>query len=81
MNRKSVFRNVAIFVLILLALWGWSFMRDNSREYRAVDTSVALSQLNVKNAKSIQIDDREQQLRIELKKPIEVGEKNKKKET
>ena len=84
MNRKTVFRNVAIFVLILLGLWGWSFMRDSSREYRGVDTSVALTQLNVKNAKSVQIDDREQQLRIELKKPIEVGEKAKgkdKKET
>ncbi|WP_161928445.1 ATP-dependent zinc metalloprotease FtsH [Gordonia crocea] len=81
MNRKTVFRNVAIFVLILLGLWGWSLMRDNSREYRAVDTSVALTQLNVKNAKSIQIDDREQQLRIELKKPIQVGDPKKKKET
>ena len=29
-----------------------------------VDTSVALTQLNVKNAKSVQIDDREQQLRM-----------------
>ncbi len=83
MNRKSVFRNVAIFVLILLALWGWSFMRDNSREYRSVDTSIALTQLNVHNAQSVQIDDREQQLRITLKKPIEVGQdkRTKKKET
>ncbi|NNG98324.1 ATP-dependent zinc metalloprotease FtsH [Gordonia araii] len=76
MNRKSVFRNVAIFVLILLALWGWSFMRDSSREYHAVDTSDALTQLNVKNAKSVEIDDREQQLRIVLKKPIPLKEKD-----
>ncbi|MFT4199730.1 ATP-dependent zinc metalloprotease FtsH, partial [Gordonia sp. (in: high G+C Gram-positive bacteria)] len=76
MNRKTVFRNVAIFVLILLALWGWSSMRDNSREYRAVDTSIALSQLNAKNAKSVQIDDREQQLRVELKNPIQVDAKS-----
>ncbi|MFT3901174.1 MAG: ATP-dependent zinc metalloprotease FtsH [Gordonia sp. (in: high G+C Gram-positive bacteria)] len=76
MNRKTVFRNVAIFVLILLALWGWSSMRDSAREYHSVDTSVALTQLNVKNAKSVEIDDREQQLRIELKNKIPLKEKD-----
>ncbi|GAC68131.1 ATP-dependent zinc metalloprotease FtsH [Gordonia soli] len=75
MNRKTVFRNLAIVALIVLALWGWSVMRDSGREYRAVDTSIALTQLNVKNTKFIQIDDREQQLRIELKEPIKVDDK------
>ena len=63
MNRKTVFRNLAILALILLALWGWSVMSDSGREYRGVDTSVALQQLNDKNTKFISIDDREQQLR------------------
>ncbi|MDL9945287.1 ATP-dependent zinc metalloprotease FtsH [Gordonia sp. ABSL11-1] len=72
MNRKSVFRNLAIVALIVLALWGWSVMRDSGREYRSVDTSVALTQLNVKNTGRIDIDDREQTLRIELKEPIKV---------
>jgi cell division protease FtsH len=74
MNRKTVFRNLAILALILLALWGWSVMSDSGREYRGVDTSVALQQLNDKNTKFISIDDREQQLRIELKSPIKVND-------
>ncbi|WP_055474413.1 ATP-dependent zinc metalloprotease FtsH [Gordonia sp. HS-NH1] len=74
MNRKTVFRNLAILALILLALWGWSVMSDSGREYRGVDTSVALQQLNDKNTKFVSIDDREQQLRIELKSPIKVND-------
>ncbi len=70
MNRKTVFRNLAILALVLLALWGWSVMSNSDREYRGgVDTSVALEQLNKKNTKFISIDDREQQLRIELNSP------------
>ena len=76
MNRKTVFRNLAILALILLALWGWSVLRDSDREYTAVDTSVALSQLADKNAKFISIDDREQQLRIELNKSIKHDDKD-----
>lgn len=76
MNRKTVFRNLAIVLLILLALWGWSSMRDSSREFRAVDTNVALTQLNTKsNVEFVQIDDREQRLRISLRKPIVVNAK------
>ena len=75
MNRKTVFRNLAILALIVLALWGWSVMRDSGREYAGVDTSVALTQLNTKNTKFIQIDDREQQLRIETKEPVKVDDK------
>lgn len=72
MNRKSVFRNLAILALIVLAIWGWTAMRDSGREYKGVDTSVALTQLNTKNTNRIDIDDREQTLRIELKQPIKV---------
>ncbi|MGW0039578.1 ATP-dependent zinc metalloprotease FtsH [Gordonia sp. NPDC003376] len=74
MNRKTVFRNLAIVAVIVLAFWGWSVWRDGDRDYTAVDTSVALTQLNVKNTKSIQIDDREQQLRIETNTPVKVGD-------
>ncbi|MFT4126292.1 MAG: ATP-dependent zinc metalloprotease FtsH [Gordonia sp. (in: high G+C Gram-positive bacteria)] len=72
MNRKTVFRNLAIVAVVVLAFWGWSVWRDNDRDYQAVDTSVALTQLNIKNAKSIQLDDREQQIRIETKTPVPV---------
>ncbi|GAA2063174.1 ATP-dependent zinc metalloprotease FtsH [Williamsia deligens] len=71
MNRKTVFRNLAIVAVIVLAIWGWSVLRDGNREYKSVDTSVALTQLNTKNVNSVQIDDREQQLRLELKDEVD----------
>ena len=64
MNRKTVFRNLAILALILLVLWGWSAMRSTDRGFRGVDTSVALTELNKKNVEFVQIDDREQTLRV-----------------
>ncbi|MFT3716118.1 MAG: ATP-dependent zinc metalloprotease FtsH [Gordonia sp. (in: high G+C Gram-positive bacteria)] len=72
MNRKKLFRNLAIIAVVLFALWGFSALRADDREYTPVDTSVAMTQLNDKNAKSIQIDDREQRLRIETKDPVTV---------
>ena len=41
--------------------------RDDTRGFRPVDTSVAVAQINGDNVNSAQIDDREQQLRLELK--------------
>ncbi|GAB19202.1 ATP-dependent protease FtsH [Gordonia effusa NBRC 100432] len=79
MNRKTVFRNLAIVLLIILAIWGWSAMRDSNREYKTVDTYVALTQLNTKsNVEFVQIDDREQRLRISLKEPAVVNNKGEK---
>ena len=75
MNRKTVFRNLAILALILLVLWGWSAMRSTDRGFRGVDTSVALTELNKKNVEFVQIDDREQTLRVTLKTPIKVDDK------
>jgi len=50
-------------------LLGWSFFyfSDDTRGYKPVDTSVAMAQISSDNVKSAQIDDREQQLRLELK--------------
>ena len=75
MNRKTVFRNLAVVALVVLALWLWGVARDDGREYSPVDTSVALTQLNTKNAEFVQIDDREQMLRISLKEPIKTDDK------
>jgi len=51
-------------------LLGWSFFyfSDDTRGYKPVDTSVAMAQINSDNVTSAQIDDREQQLRLDLKK-------------
>ncbi|MEU7139140.1 ATP-dependent zinc metalloprotease FtsH [Nocardia sp. NPDC046473] len=68
MNRKTVFRTLAIVSGILLVIYAFSYFGNDTRGWKSVDTSVALSQLNDKsNVKNVQIDDREQQLRIELK--------------
>ncbi|WP_336087541.1 ATP-dependent zinc metalloprotease FtsH [Nocardia sp. SSK8] len=67
MNRKTVFRTLAIISGIMLMIWLFSYLGDDTRGWESVDTSVALSQLNDKaNVKNVQIDDKEQQLRIEL---------------
>src|SRR5690606_16909877 len=68
MNRKTVFRTLAIVSGILLVIYAFSYFGDDTRGWQGVDTSVALSQLQDKdNVESVQIDDREQQLRIDLK--------------
>ncbi|MGI5221844.1 ATP-dependent zinc metalloprotease FtsH [Nocardia sp. CA-290969] len=68
MNRKTVFRTLAIIAGILLVIYLFSYFGNDTRGWQSVDTSVALNQLNDKeNVTHVQIDDREQQLRIELK--------------
>ena len=67
MNRKTVFRNLAIVAGILLVIYAFSYFSNDTRGWKSVDTSVALSQITDKNVKSVQMDDREQQLRIKLK--------------
>ncbi|WP_280397601.1 ATP-dependent zinc metalloprotease FtsH [Nocardia carnea] len=68
MNRKTVFRTLAIIAGILLVIYLFSFFGNDTRGWQNVDTSVALEQLkNKDNITHVQIDDREQQLRIELK--------------
>ncbi|WP_433491513.1 ATP-dependent zinc metalloprotease FtsH [Nocardia grenadensis] len=67
MNRKTVFRTLAIIAGILLVIYLFSYFGNDTRGWQSVDTSVAISQLTDKeNVAHVQIDDREQQLRIEL---------------
>src|SRR5437899_10186209 len=69
MNRKTVFRNLAIVAGILLVIYLVSYFSNDTRGWKNVDTSVALTQLADKsNVKQTQIDDKEQQLRITLNK-------------
>ncbi|HBD22453.1 MAG TPA: cell division protein FtsH, partial [Dietzia sp.] len=72
MERKSntVFRNVAIAGVIILAIVGFSFFTGDDRDYAEVDTSVALAQVDAGNVKEALIEDREQQLRLTLETPI-----------
>ena len=68
--RWGVIGAIALIVLYLLTLIG-----DDSRAYQRVDTSVALEQLQDHNAEEVQIDDREQRVRIDLREPITVDER------
>ncbi|GFG54551.1 ATP-dependent zinc metalloprotease FtsH [Mycolicibacterium agri] len=53
--------------MVLLLGWSFFYFSDNTRGYKPVDTSVAMAQISADNVKSAQIDDREQQVRLELK--------------
>ncbi|MGO4445364.1 ATP-dependent zinc metalloprotease FtsH [Mycobacterium sp. 2YAF39] len=68
MNRKNVIRTLTVIAVVLLLGWSFYYFSDDTRGFKPVDTSVAMSQISSDNIKSAQIDDREQQLRLELKK-------------
>lgn len=68
MNRKNVIRTIAVIAVVVLLGWSFFYFSDDTRGYKPVDTSVAMSQIRGDNVKSAQIDDREQQLRLTLKK-------------
>jgi cell division protease FtsH len=68
MNRKNVIRIVTAIAVVVLLGWSFFYFSDDTRGYKPVDTSVAMSQINGDNVKSAQIDDREQQVRLTLKK-------------
>jgi cell division protease FtsH len=67
MNRKNVIRTLTAIAVVLLLGWSFYYFSDDTRGYKPVDTSVAMAQINSDNIKSAQIDDREQQLRLDLK--------------
>ena len=68
MNRKNVIRTVAAIAVVVLLGWSFFYFSDDTRGYKPVDTSVAMTQITGGNVKSAQIDDREQQLRLTLNK-------------
>ena len=68
MNRKNVIRTITAIAVVVLLGWSFFYFSDDTRGYKPVDTSVATAQINTDNVKSAQIDDREQQLRLTLKK-------------
>jgi cell division protease FtsH len=68
MNRKNVIRTVTAIAVVVLLGWSFFYFSDDTRGFKPVDTSVAMSQISGGNVKSAQIDDREQQLRLTLNK-------------
>ncbi|MBI8990338.1 ATP-dependent zinc metalloprotease FtsH [Corynebacterium meridianum] len=76
MDNKKLLRIGAIAAVILIALYVMTVLTDDTRGYRKVDTSVALTQLDDHNVAEAQIDDREQQIRLKLKEDITVEERD-----
>src|ERR1700756_2729118 len=68
MNRRNLIRGLTVIVVVVVLGWSFFYLNNDTRGYTSVDTSVAVAQINSDNVKSAQIDDREQQLRLTLKK-------------
>ncbi|MCG5431459.1 ATP-dependent zinc metalloprotease FtsH [Mycobacterium sp. MYCO198283] len=67
MNRKTLIRTLMVVAVVLLLGWSFFYFSDDTRGYKPVDTSVAMAQITGGNVENAQIDDREQQLRLDLK--------------
>lgn len=76
MDKTKVLRIASIVAGVLIVIYIFSVVTDSTRGFDRVDTSVAIEQLDDNNVKEVQINDREQQLQITLKKPIEVERKD-----
>ena len=74
-KNQNVMRWGLIGATVLIVLYLFTLIGDDSRAFQDVDTSVALEQLQDRNAETVQIDDREQRIRIELREPITVDER------
>ena len=72
MDKKKVLRIAGIVSVILIAIYAFGVLTDDARGYDEVETSIALKQLEDKNVKEAQINDREQQVQLKLKDSIEV---------
>src|SRR6516225_6416415 len=68
MNRRNLIRTLTVIAVVVVLGWSFFYFNNDTRGYTPVDTSVAVAQINSDNVKSAQIDDREQQLRLTLKK-------------
>ncbi|RNE49887.1 ATP-dependent zinc metalloprotease FtsH [Corynebacterium alimapuense] len=74
MKNKRILQIGLIAAVVLISLFVFTLLTDDTRSFQQVDTSVAVEQLEDGNAAVVQIDDREQRVRIELREPITVEE-------
>ncbi|WKD58691.1 ATP-dependent zinc metalloprotease FtsH [Corynebacterium caspium] len=75
MNNKRILQGGVLAAVLLVTFFVISLLTDSTRTFTKVDTSVAITQLHENNVKSARIEDREQRLRLELKEPIKVKER------
>lgn len=77
MKTKKILQFGLVAAIVLVGLFVFGLLGDETRDFHKVDTSVAMQQLRDKNVAEAQIDDREQRLRLTLRDPIEVeGQKD-----
>ena len=75
MDRKRLLRNPLLWIAAALLLWyAFSFLLDDTRGFKPVSTSEALQELSGNNVAQATLEDKEQQLRLTLKRPGEAGQ-------
>ena len=75
--KNAVIRNVVIAAVIILAIVGFTYFSNDEAGFTDVDTSVALHEIDAGNIQDVEIDDREQRLRITLNNEITPPEQDK----
>src|SRR3954467_10599833 len=76
MDRKKIFRSVWFWVVVVvLVALTFSTLFTGKGDYQEVSTSTALAQFDAGNVASATINDKEQTLALELKKPVEGSDK------
>ncbi|VEH04602.1 cell division protein [Corynebacterium kutscheri] len=75
MSKNRILQIASFASVILISLYLFSLFASDTRGYREVDTSVAIEQLTKNNVSEVEIDDREQRLRLKLRDSIDVEEK------
>ncbi|WJY93137.1 ATP-dependent zinc metalloprotease FtsH [Corynebacterium faecale] len=75
MKNKKYLQYGGIAAVVLIVLFLFSLFTSDTRNFQEVDTSVAMEQLEAGNVAEAQIDDREQRVRLTLREPIDVEER------
>ncbi|OLR89750.1 ATP-dependent zinc metalloprotease FtsH [Actinokineospora bangkokensis] len=72
MDRKRLLRNPLLWILaVLLIYFAFSMLFDDTRGYTNVSTSKAVAQITAGNVKTAELGDKEQQLKLTLRNPID----------
>jgi cell division protease FtsH len=72
MDRKRLLRNPLVWILVVLLLYFLiSMLFDDTRGYTEVPTSKAVSQVSAGNVAKAELEDKEQRLKLTLRKPVE----------
>ncbi|MTD57904.1 ATP-dependent zinc metalloprotease FtsH [Amycolatopsis pithecellobii] len=73
MDRKRLLRNPLLWIVaVLLLYFAFSTIFDSNRGYTQVPTSQAIAQVNAGNVKEVNLQDKEQQLKLSLNSKIDV---------